>query len=104
VRAEAEARASEEVERRVPDLPEGIGLDGSVTPQGVANFLALPEARESEEIQAALNSFAAGDRVLIRAVTEASPYTEEARDAVGEIRAVETPEGGTFVVGGLSAG
>jgi len=46
----------------------------------------------------------AGDRSLLRAVTESNPYTEEARDTVGEVRAVESPEDVGFLVGGLPAG
>jgi putative drug exporter of the RND superfamily len=104
VRTEAEARAAARIEERVPALPEGIGEDGSVTPEGVANFLALPEVRESEEVGEAIGLFAAGDRVLLRAVTEANPYTEGARDAVGEVREISPPEDGSLMVGGLSAG
>ncbi len=104
VRAEAEARVAGELERRVPELPEGISADGTAAPEGVANFLALPEVRDSEEIRSALDAFTAGDKALLRAVMEKSPYTEEARNAVGEVRTLEPPEGGSFLVGGLSAG
>jgi MMPL family len=40
----------------------------------------------------------------LQTVTESSPYVEEARAAVGEVRAVEPPEGTNFLVGGLPAG
>jgi len=86
-------------------LPEGVSADGTVTPEGVANFLALPEARESEELESALNAYTAGDdKALLRAVTESSPYVEEARDTVEEVRDVNAPKGTSFLVGGLSAG
>jgi len=104
VRAETEARAAEELADQLPVLPEGISADGSATPEGVSNFLALPEVRESQEIENAVDAYIAGDKAYIRAVTESSPYTEEARDAVGEVRAIEPPAGMTFLVGGLPAG
>jgi RND superfamily putative drug exporter len=92
-------------EESVAQLPEGVFTDGTTTPEGVANFLALPEARESEEIESALNAYTAGnDKALLRAVTESSPYVEEARDAVEEVRDVNAPKGTSFLVGGLSAG
>src|ERR687897_344891 len=37
IRAEAERRAAEELEREVPELPEGVLADGEISPQGVAN-------------------------------------------------------------------
>jgi RND superfamily putative drug exporter len=104
IRAEAERRAAEELEGKIPDLPEGLSTSGEVTPQGVANFLRLPETRNSEEIQDAMDSYVAGDRTLLQAATIANPYTEAARAAVDEVRAVETPDGVSFLVGGLSAG
>ncbi|MDQ3913237.1 MAG: MMPL family transporter [Actinomycetota bacterium] len=104
LRAEAQRRAAEEVDAQIPDLPEGISVDGDVTTEGVANFLALPEARDSEEISHALSVYTAGDEVLLQAVPEASPYTKEARTTVGEIRSVDPPEGVDFLVGGLPAG
>ncbi|MDQ3236843.1 MAG: MMPL family transporter [Actinomycetota bacterium] len=104
IRAEVERQAAAEVDRAVPELPDGISAGGEVTPEGVANFLELPEARDSEEIRDAVGFYAAGDRTLLRAVPEASPYTEESRVAVDEVRAVEAPEGTSFLVGGLSAG
>ncbi len=104
VRTEAERRAAEELEGQVPGMPEGISADGTVTSEGVANVLALPEVRESEEIESALSFYAAGDRALLRAVTGSNPYVEEARATVGEVRAVEPPEGTSFLVGGLPAG
>jgi RND superfamily putative drug exporter len=104
IRAEAERRAAGEIESQVPKLPQGISTNGEITPQGVASFLELPEARESEELQDAVDSYVAGDRTLLQAVTEANPYTEEARAAVDEVRAVDAPKGVSFLVGGLSAG
>ncbi len=104
IRAEAERRAAEKLERQIPELPEGVSADGAANPEGVANVLALPEVRESEEVGNALSFYAAGDRALVRAVTESSPYVEEARDTVGEVRAIEPPEGTSFLVGGLPAG
>jgi putative drug exporter of the RND superfamily len=104
VRAEAERRAAEEIERQIPELPEGVSTNGTATPEGVANVLALPEVRESEEVANALSFYSVGDRALLRAVTESSPYVEEARDTVGEVRAIEPPEGTSVLVGGLPAG
>ena len=89
---------------QLPELPEGVSVDGDVTPEGVANVLALPEVRDSEEVENALKNYTAGDRALLRTVTESSPYTEEARDTVGEVRAIEPPDGVSFLVGGLPAG
>jgi len=104
IRAEVERRVAEEVDRRVPDLPEGLSADGRATPEGVANFLKLPAAKESEDLQNTLDSYVAGERTLIRAVTAENPYTQDAYGAVDAVRAVEAPGGTSFLVGGLSAG
>jgi RND superfamily putative drug exporter len=104
IRAEAERRAAEELRSKIPELPEGVSAKGEITPRGVSNFLKLPVARNSEEIQAAIDPYVAGNRTLLHAVTKASPYTEATRAAVDEVRAVEAPEGVSFLVGGLSAG
>ena len=104
IRDEVERRLAEEVNRKVPNLPEGISPDGKVTPEGVASFLKLPVARHSRELQDTLDSYVAGERTLLRAVTEANPYTQEAYGAVDAVRAVEAPGGTSFLVGGLSAG
>ncbi|HZY66858.1 MAG TPA: MMPL family transporter [Rubrobacteraceae bacterium] len=104
IRSEVEAEVRQRIDEQVPDLPDGISAGGETTPEGVANFLQLPEARESEELQEAIDNFVAGDRTLLRAVTEASPYVGAARETVGEVRSVEPPEGVSFLVGGLSAG
>jgi RND superfamily putative drug exporter len=104
VRAEVEARAQEELEASLPELPEGIAADGEVSPEAVADFLATPEARDSQELQRALDSLVAGELTLLRAVPEDNPYAEEARETVDRVRAVEPPEGMSFLVGGLSAG
>jgi RND superfamily putative drug exporter len=104
IRAEAERRAAAVLEDRIPDLPEGISVDGEITPQGVSNFLKLPAARDSEEVQDTIDSYVAGNRTLLQAVTKANPYTEAAYAAVDEVRATEAPEGVSFLVGGLSAG
>ena len=104
IRAEVERSVARELESRVPKLPEGVSAGGEITAQGVANFLELPEARESEELQDAIGSYVAGNRTLLHGVTEANPYTEEAHAAVDEVRTVDAPEGVSFLVGGLSAG
>jgi RND superfamily putative drug exporter len=104
IRDEVERRLAEEVDRKVPGLPEGISADGKVTPEGVANFLKLPAARQSEDLQDTLDTYVAGDRTLLRGVTEANPYTQDAYGAVDAVRAVEAPLGTSFLVGGLSAG
>jgi putative drug exporter of the RND superfamily len=104
IRNEVERRVAEEVDRNVPDLPEGVSDEGGVTPEGVANFLKLPAARESRDLQSTLDSYVAGDRTLLRGVTEANPYTQDAYGAVDAVRAVDAPEGTSLLVGGLSAG
>jgi RND superfamily putative drug exporter len=104
IRAQAERRAAEELERKIPELPEGVPINGEITPQGVSNFLKLPVTRNSEEIQNAIDSYVAGDRTLLQAVTKANPYTETAYVAVDEVRTIVAPEGVSFLVGGLSAG
>ena len=104
IRVEAEARVSEELDAQVPELPDGVFDNGTVTPEGVANFLNLPEARNSEELENALRNYTTGERAIIQAVTENSPYTEEARDAVGKVRALEPPADTSLLVGGLPAG
>jgi RND superfamily putative drug exporter len=104
IRDEVERRVTAEVNRKVPDLPEGISSDGTVTPEGVANFLKLPAARDSADLQNALDSYVANDRTLLRGVTQANPYTQDAYAAVDAVRAVKPPAGTNFLVGGLSAG
>ncbi len=104
IRDEVERQVAEEVDRKVPELPEGISADGTVTPKGVANFLKLDVARNSKDLQNALDSYVANDRTLIRGVTEANPYTQDAYAVVDAVRAVEPPAGTSFLVGGLSAG
>ena len=104
VRDEVERRLAEEVDRKVPGLPEGISAEGEVTPEGVANFLKLPTARQSEDLQDTLDTYVAGDRTLLRGVTGANPYTQDAYGAVDAVRAVQTTDGTSFLVGGLSAG
>ncbi len=104
VRAEAERRAAEELESQLPELPEGVSGDGTLTPDGVAKVLALPEVGESEEIRNAVGVYTAGDRTLLHVITESNPYAEEARAVVGEVRAIEPPDGTSFLVGGLPAG
>ena len=93
IRDEVERRVAEEVDRKVPDLPEGISADGTVTPEGVANFLKLPAARDSKDLQNALDSYVANDKTLLRGVTEANPYTQDAYAAVDAVRAVDPPRG-----------
>jgi RND superfamily putative drug exporter len=104
IRDEVERRLAEEVDRKVPALPEGISAGGQVTPQGVANFLTLPAARQSEDLQETLDTYVAGNRTLLRGVTEANPYTQDAYGTVDAVRAVEAPVSTSFLVGGLSAG
>jgi len=104
IRDEVERRLAEVIDRKVPDLPEGISADGKVTPEGVANFLELPAARQSEDLENALDSQVAGDKTLLQGVTKANPYTQDAYGAVDAVRAVDAPEGTSFLVGGLSAG
>lgn len=105
IRTEVERRAREEIDRRAPALPEGVNPDGTATSEGIANVLALPEVRDIPEVGEALGLYAAGNRTLLRATTEANPYVEEARTVVDRVRTkVEAPEGVSFLVGGLSAG
>jgi RND superfamily putative drug exporter len=104
IRDEVERRVADEVDRKVPELPDGVSPDGKVTPEGVANFLKLPAARNSKDLQNALNSYTANDRTLLRGITEANPYTQNAYAAVDAVRAVDPPAGTSFLVGGLSAG
>jgi putative drug exporter of the RND superfamily len=104
IRADVESEVQQRVDEQVPDLPDGISANGEITAEGVANYLKLPEARESQELQDAKDDFVAGDLTLLRSVTEASPYIGAARDAVGDVRSIEPPAGVSFLVGGLSAG
>src|SRR3712207_1278859 len=99
IRAEAERRAAEELKGKIPELPEGVSISGNVTPRGVSSFLKLPVARGSEEIQDTIDSYVAGDRTLLQAVTEANPYTEKAYAAVDEGRAIEAPARVSYLVG-----
>jgi putative drug exporter of the RND superfamily len=104
IQSEVEAELQQQVEEQVPNLPEGISADGEITAEGVANYLKLPEARQSEELQDAKDELVGGYYTLLRGVTEASPYVGAARETVGDVRSVEPPEGVRFFVGGLSAG
>ncbi|MDQ3863323.1 MAG: MMPL family transporter [Actinomycetota bacterium] len=104
IRDEVERRVAEEVDRKVPGLPEGISADGKVTPEGIANFLKLDAAKNSKDLQKALDSYVANDKSLLQGVTEANPYTQNAYGAVDAVRAVDPPAGTSFLVGGLSAG
>jgi putative drug exporter of the RND superfamily len=104
IRDEVERRLAQEVDRKVSALPEGISADGKVTPEGVATFLTLPAARQSEDLKDTLDAYVAGDRTLLRGVTEANPYTQDAYGTVDAVRAVDAPDGTSFLVGGLSAG
>jgi RND superfamily putative drug exporter len=104
IRTEVRAEAQRRIDDQVPDLPEGISADGEATPEGVANFLKLPEARDSVELQNAIDSYVAGDKTLLQAETKANPYFEKARQTVANVRGVEPPENVSFLVGGLSAG
>jgi RND superfamily putative drug exporter len=104
IRTEVERRVAEEVDRRVPEVPEGISADGTVTSEGVANFLKSDAAKDTEDLQNALDSYVANDRTLLRGVTEANPYTQDAYAAVDAVRAEDPPAGTSFLVGGLSAG
>ena len=104
IRSEVEAELQQQVDEQVPNLPEGISADGEITAEGVANYLKLPEARQSEKLQDAREELVARYYTLLRGVTEASPYVGAARETVGEVRSVEPPQGVRFFVGGLSAG
>ena len=104
IRSEVESELQQQVDEQVPNLPEGISADGEITAEGVANYLKLPEARQSEELQDAKDELVAGYYTLLRSVTEASPYVGAARETVGDVRSIEPPEGVRFFVGGLSAG
>ena len=104
IQSEVEAELQQQVEEQVPNLPEGISADGEITAEGVANYLKLPEARQSEGLQDAKDELVGGYYTLLRGVTEASPYVGAARETVGDVRSVEPPEGVRFFVGGLSAG
>ena len=104
IRAEAEDRAQQEIDEQVPELPEGISADGEITPEGVANFFDTEQARDSEEIQSAIDTYTSGDRTMLNAVTESSPYDVQARETVEDVRAIDAPAGMSFMVGGLSAG
>ncbi len=53
IRSEVESEVQQRIDEQVPNLPDGISADGEITAEGVANFLKLPEARESEELQEA---------------------------------------------------
>ena len=104
IRAAVRQRLLDEVDRRAPEVPQGVSAEGDVTPGGVANFLRSPAARGSQELRNVVDSYVAGNRTLIRAVPEENPYTQKAYGAVDAVRAVEAPEGTSFLVGGLSAG
>jgi RND superfamily putative drug exporter len=104
IRSEVESELQQRVDEQVPNLPEGISADGEITTEGVARYMELPEARESEELRAAKDDLVAGNFTLLRSVTKANPYAGAAREAVGEVRSIEPPDGVSFLVGGLSAG
>jgi RND superfamily putative drug exporter len=104
IRDKVERRVAEEVDRKVPALPEDMSADGKVAPEGIANFLKLDAAKDSEDLQNTLDSYVANDKTLLRGVTKANPYTQDAYATVDAVRAVDPPAGTSFLVGGLSAG
>lgn len=105
IRQRAQEEARQRVEEEAPSIPEGVSAEGEVTPAGVAEVLQREEVRNSEEVQSLLDSYVAGDRALLHATLAPSPYSEGARDAVGNVRSVQPSEGvESFMVGGLSAG
>ena len=104
MRTEVRDEVRKRIDDQVPDLPEGISADGEATPEGISNFLKLPEARDSAELQNAIESYVAGNKTLLQAETKANPYFEKARQTVANVRDVEPPENVSFLVGGLSAG
>ena len=104
IRSEVRAGARKRIDAQVPELPKGVSAGGEVTPAGVANFLKLPAARESKDLQSALDSYVAGDKTLLQAETGSNPYFATARQTVANVREVEPPPGASFLVGGLSAG
>lgn len=105
VRQEVAARSEERLREELPALPEGVNSDAELTPEEISAVLAVPEVRDSEPVQQALDTFVSGDLALIQATTRANPYTEAAYETVAETRAVEAPAGVEgFQVGGLSAG
>lgn len=104
LRAEAERRAAEELSARIPDLPDGVFSDGTVTAEGVANFLDTEAAEGDEDLQEALERLVSGGRVLVRAVPTDDPSSAAGRLTVERVRAIEPPTGvASFSVGGLSA-
>ena len=104
IRSEVRAEAQKRIDEQVPELPDGVSTEGDVTPEGVANFLKLPGARDSKDLQNALDSYVAGDKILLQAETKSNPYFATARQTVASVREVEPPAGASFLVGGLSAG
>lgn len=104
VREEANSRADAELAERLPTLPDGVNDDGELTPAEIAAILAVPEVRDSEEVRQAVDSYVSGDTALVQASSEVNPYTQAAYETVDTVRSVAAPAGGSFLVGGLSAG
>jgi RND superfamily putative drug exporter len=104
IRTEVERRVADEVDARVPTLPKGLSANGRVTPEGVANFLRSPAAKESAELQNTARLLRGGGEDLDPGRHRGEPFTQDAYGAVDAVRAVESPEGTSFLVGGLSAG
>lgn len=102
-RAQAEEGVQQELQRQLPEMPEGIESDGTVTPEGVANFLASDAATQSAELQQGLENYASGNLALSRAVPNDPPDSPEARRTADSLRSQEPPEGTTVNVGGNSA-
>ena len=104
IRDEVERRLAEEVERKVPELARGHLGRRQGHARRCCELPELASGQASKDLQDALDSYVAGDRTLLRGVTKANPYTQDAYAAVDAVRAVEAPEGTSFLVGGLSAG
>ena len=104
IRSEVRDEVQNRIDKQAPELPDGVSAGGEITPVGVANFLKLPEARNSEDLQSALDSYVAGDKTLLQAETGSNPYFAKARQTVANVREIEPPADTSFLVGGLSAG
>jgi RND superfamily putative drug exporter len=105
IRQKTQEQARQRVEEEVPSIPEGVSVEGEVTPAGVVKVLQREEVRSSEDVQELLDSYVAGDSTLLHATPVPSPYSEQAREVVGSVRSVQPPDGvESFMVGGISAG
>ena len=82
IRSQAEEQAQQKIDQNIPSLPDGVSADGTVTADGIANFLDTKQAQDNKQLQDALGRFASGNQAVVQAVPTDDPSSPEARQTV----------------------